>query len=99
MGLTLALIPGSAVARTATAAAAGAGVFSGVWKVVRTRVAPIVARLEAPLWGGELNIAVAEAITIPPVGIPQDPEWETAFEQVISAAVASAESPSSETST
>lgn len=97
--LMLALIPGSAVARTATAAAASAGVFSGVWKVVRTRVAPIAACLEAPLWGGELNTAVAEAITIPPVGIPQDPEWETAFEQVISAAVASAENPSSETST
>lgn len=89
--VTLALIPGSAVARTATAAAAGAGALSGFWKVIRTRVAPVAARLETPLWGGELNTAVAEAITIPPVGSPQDPEWESAFEQVVTAAVTAAE--------
>ncbi len=95
--LTLVLIPGSAVARTATAAAAGAGTLSASWRVVRARAAPIVARLEAPLWGAELNTAVAEAITIPPVGAPQDPEWEVAFEQVVSAAVMAEENMGSDT--
>jgi hypothetical protein len=80
--LVLVLIPGSAVVRTATAIAAIAGTFSGIWKITRTRVAPIAAQLETPLWGYELNAAVAEAITVPPVGTPQDPAWETAFEQV-----------------
>lgn len=75
--LVLVLIPGSAVARTATAIAAVAGTLSGIWKLIRTRVAPIAAQLERPLWGTELNTAVAEAVTCPPVGSPQDPAWKT----------------------
>jgi hypothetical protein len=66
--LVLVFIPGSAVARTATAVAAIAGTFSGIWKIIRTRVAPIAAQLERPLWGTELNTATAEAVTVPPVG-------------------------------
>jgi hypothetical protein len=66
--LLLVLIPGSAVARTATAIAAIAGTFAGIWKVVRARIAPVVAQLESPLWGAEINTAVAEAVTIAPVG-------------------------------
>lgn len=74
--IILVFIPGSAVARTATAVAAIAGTFSGIWKIIRTRIAPIAAQLETPLWGHELNAAVAEAVTVPPVGTPQDPAWE-----------------------
>ncbi len=80
--LVLIVIPGSAVARTATAVAAIAGTFSGIWKLIRTRVAPIAAQLEKPLWGTELNTATAEAVTCSPVGAPQDPALETAFEQM-----------------
>ncbi len=79
--LVLVFIPGSAVARTATGVATIAGTFAAIWKVIRTRVAPIAAQLERPLWGAELNTATAEAVTVPPVGNPQDPAWETAFEQ------------------
>jgi hypothetical protein len=79
--LVLVFIPGSAVARTATAVATIAGTLSGIWKLIRTRVAPVAAQLERPLWGSELNTAVAEAVTVPPVGTPQDPAWETAFEE------------------
>jgi len=78
--LVLVFIPGSAVARTATAVATIAGTFSGIWKIVRTRVAPIAAQLERPLWGTEINTATTEAVTVPPVGTPQDPAWEQAFE-------------------
>jgi hypothetical protein len=77
--LVLVFIPGSAVARTATAVATIAGTLSGIWKIIRTRIAPIAAQLEGPLWGTELNTATAEAVTVPPVGTPQDPAWETAF--------------------
>ncbi len=75
----LVLVPGSAVARTATAAAAAAGALSGTWKIIGIRVAPIAAQLTKPLWGGELDTATAEAITVPPVGTPQAPELETAL--------------------
>jgi hypothetical protein len=71
--LVLVLIPGPAVARTATAIAAVAGTLSAIWKLIRTRVAPIAAQLERPLWGTELNTAVAEAITCLPAGPPQHP--------------------------
>ncbi len=80
--VVLVFIPGSAVARTATAAAAIAGTFSGVWKLARTRAAPIAAELERPLWGAELNTAVAEAITVPPLAAPRNAEWETVFAEV-----------------
>jgi hypothetical protein len=76
------------VARAATAVAASAGTFSGIWKVVRTRVSPIAAQLERPLWGTEMDTATAEAITIPPVGTPQDPQWEAAFEHAAAAVIA-----------
>jgi hypothetical protein len=85
--VVLVLIPGSAVARAATAVAASAGTFSGIWKVVRTRVSPIAAQLERPLWGTEMDTATAEAITIPPVGTPQDPQWEAAFEHAAAAVI------------
>ena len=88
--IVLVFIPGSAVARTATAAVAVAGTFSGIWKVIRTRVAPIAAQLERPLWGTEINTATAEAVTVPPVGTPQDPAWETAFEQVTAEVITAA---------
>jgi hypothetical protein len=88
--LVLVFIPGSAVARTATAVVTIAGTFSGIWKVIRTRVAPIAAQLERPLWGAELNTAAAEAVTVPPVGIPQDPAWEEAFEQVAAEVITAA---------
>jgi hypothetical protein len=78
--LVLVFIPGSAVARTATAAATIAGTLSGIWKILRTRITPVAAQLEGPLWGTELNTATAEAVTVPPVGTPQDPAWETAFQ-------------------
>ena len=80
--LVLVFIPGSAVARTATAAAAIAGTFSGIWKLARTGAAPIAAELERPLWGAELNTAAAEAITVPPLAAPRNAEWETVFAQV-----------------
>jgi hypothetical protein len=80
--LVLVFIPGSAVARTATAVAAIAGTFSGVWKLARTRAAPIAAELERPLWGAELNTATAEAITVPPLAAPRNAEWETVLAQV-----------------
>jgi hypothetical protein len=93
--LVLVFIPGSAVARTATAVVAIAGTFSGAWKVVRTRVGPIAAQLEKPLWGAELNTATAEAVTVPPLGAPRDPEWESAF----AAADAGRATPSTPTAT
>jgi hypothetical protein len=80
--LVLVMIPGSAVARTATGAAAIAGTLSGIWKLTHTRVAPIAAQLERPLWGTELNTAAAEAVTCPPVGAPQDPAWVITFEHI-----------------
>ena len=80
--LVLVVIPGSAVARTATAVAAIAGTCSAVWKLTRTRAAPIAAELERPLWGAELNTATAEAITVPPLAAPRNAEWETVFAQV-----------------
>jgi hypothetical protein len=79
--VVLAVIPGSAVARTATGVAALAGTLSGTWRAIRTRVVPVAAQLEGPLWGSELDTAAAEAVTIPPVGTPQNPMWESAFEQ------------------
>jgi hypothetical protein len=79
--IVLVVVPGSAVARTATGAAAGAGTISGIWQVVRTRVTTIAAQLERPLWGTEMDTATAEAITIPPVGTPRDPQWEAVFEE------------------
>jgi len=88
--LLLVFIPGSAVARTATGVAAIAGTFSGIWKVIRTRVTPIAAQLERPLWGNELNTAAAEAVTVPPVGTPQDPARETAYEQVAAEVITAA---------
>ncbi len=88
--LVLVFIPGSAVARTATAVVATAGTISAIWKVVRTRVAPVAAQLERPLWGAELNTAAAKAVTVPPVGIPQDPAWEGAFEQVAAEVITAA---------
>ena len=88
--IVLVLVPGSAVARTATAAAAGAGALSGTWKIIGIRVAPIAAQLTKPLWGGELDAAAAEAITVPPVGTPDVPEWESAFAQVAAEVVAAA---------
>jgi len=66
--LVLVVIPGPAVARTATAIAAVAGTLSAIWKLIRTRVAPIAVQLEKPLWGTELNTAVAEAVTHLPSG-------------------------------
>lgn len=71
--LVLVLIPGPAVARTATAIAAVAGTLSAIWKLIRTRAAPIAAQLERPLWGTELNTAVAEAVTRLPADPSQHP--------------------------
>jgi hypothetical protein len=87
--VALVLIPGSTVARTATAVAASAGTISGIWQVVRTRVTTIATQLERPLWGTEMDTATAEAITIPPVGTPRDPRWEAAFEQAAAVVVLS----------
>jgi hypothetical protein len=87
----LLVIPGSAVARTATGVAAFAGTLSGIWKAIRARVVPIAMQLEKPLWGSELDTATAEAVTIAPVGAPQHPAWESALEhaaaEVITAAI------------
>jgi len=47
--------------------AAFAGTHSGIWKAIRARVIPIAMQLEKPLWGGELDTATAEAVTISPV--------------------------------
>jgi hypothetical protein len=88
--VVLIAIPGSAVARAATAVAAVGGTLSGIWKMLRTRIAPIAAQLEAPLWGTELNTAAAEAVTVPPVGTPQNPAWEDAFEKEGAGATAAA---------
>jgi hypothetical protein len=96
--VALLLIPGSAVARTATGVAAFAGTLSGIWKATRARVVPIAMQLERPLWDGELDIATAEALTIPPVGAPQKPVWQSAYEhaatEVITAAAQTPEAPS-----
>jgi hypothetical protein len=75
--LVLLVIPGSPIARTATGIAAFAGTLSGIWRAIRARVIPIAMQLEEPLWGSELDIATAEAVTIPPVGGPRDPVWES----------------------
>ena len=79
--LALIYIPGSAVARWATGTAAVAGALSALWKLIQTRLGSIAAQVEQPLWGAELNMAAAEAITVPPLGASQDPAWESAFEQ------------------
>jgi hypothetical protein len=96
--LVLLVIPGSAVARTATGVAAFAGTLSGIWKAIRARVIPIAMQLEKPLWGSELDTATAEAVTIAPVGAPQHPAWESAVEhaaaEVITAAIQPQEIPS-----
>ena len=78
--LALIYIPGSAVARWATGTAAVAGALSALWKLIQTRLGSIAAQVEQPLWGAELNLAAAEAITVPPLGASQDPAWESAFE-------------------
>lgn len=95
--VALLLIPGSAVARTATGVAAFAGTLSGIWKATRARVVPIAMQLERPLWDGELDIATAEAVTIPPVGAPQNPVWQSAEEyaatEVITPAAQAPEAP------
>lgn len=80
--LVLIFIPGSAVARTATAIAAVAGTFSGIWALARANLAPIAEQLAKPLWGAELNAATAEAVTVPPVGPARAPVWDTAAERV-----------------
>ncbi|HWG74454.1 MAG TPA: hypothetical protein VG184_10415 [Acidimicrobiales bacterium] len=62
-------------------AATGAGVFGGIvaaivagWGVVKGRALGALEKLEAPLWGAELDRAIADAVTLPPVGgDPQDP--------------------------
>jgi hypothetical protein len=73
-------IPGSAIARTATGIAAFAGTLSAAWRALRARVVPIAMQLEEPLWGGELDTATAQAVTVPPVGTPLDPVLESASE-------------------
>lgn len=70
--LLLLVIPGSVVARAATGVAAFAGTLLGAWRAIRARVVPIAMQLEKPLWGSELDTATAEAVTISPVGAPQD---------------------------
>jgi hypothetical protein len=85
--VVLAVIPGSPVARTATGVAALAATLSGIWNAIRTRVAPIAVQLESPLWGTELDTAAGEAVTIPPVGRPRDPELETAYAGMLTGAV------------
>ncbi len=73
--LVLAVIPGSAVARTATAIAAVAGTFSAIWKLIRTRVAPIAAQLERPSADGLLS----EVLCQPDCCLPRLPEqWQHA---------------------
>jgi len=79
--LALIYIPGSAVARWATGTAAVAGTLSAIWKLIQTRLGSIASQVEQPLWGAELNTAAAEAITVPPLGASQDPDWEPAFQQ------------------
>jgi hypothetical protein len=79
--LALIYIPGSAVARWATGTAAVAVALSALWKLIQSRLGSIAAQVEQPLWGAELNLAAAEAITVPPLGASQDPAWESAFEQ------------------
>jgi hypothetical protein len=91
--VVLLLIPGSAVARTATGVAAFAGTLSGTWKAIRARVVPIAMQLEKPLWGSELDTAIAEAVTIPPVGVPQDLVRESAFEHAASELITAATQP------
>ncbi|MBV9445785.1 MAG: hypothetical protein JO345_07815 [Streptosporangiaceae bacterium] len=91
--IVLVLVPGSAVARTATAAAAAAGALSGTWKIIGIRVAPIAAQLTKPLWGGELDTATAEAITVPPVGTPQAQELETALAEAAADVITSITQP------
>ena len=58
-----------------------AGALSALWKLSQSRLGSIAAQVEQPLWGAELNMAAAEAITVPPLGASQDPAWESAFEQ------------------
>jgi hypothetical protein len=79
--LALIYIPGSAVARAATGTAAIAATLSAIWKLIQSRLGSIAAQVEQPLWGAELNVAAAEAITVPPLGASQDPAWESAFAQ------------------
>jgi len=95
--VALLLIPGSAVARIATGVAAFAGTLSGIWKATRARVVPIAMQLERPLWDGELDTVTAEAVTIPPVGAPRKPVWQSAYElaatELITAAAQAPEAP------
>ena len=91
--VVLLLIPGSAVARTATGVAAFAGTLSGTWKAIRARVVPIAMQLEKPLWGSELDTATAEAVTISPVGVPQDLVRESAFEHAATELITAATQP------
>jgi hypothetical protein len=68
--LAVALVPGG-VARLATIAASVAAALGFTWKAVATALGKAAEKLERPLWGAELDAAIAVAVTyIPPVGPP-----------------------------
>lgn len=45
------------------------------WKVIKNRTVGALKQLEQPLWGAELDRAIADAITLPPVGAPRPNQW------------------------
>jgi hypothetical protein len=44
------------------------GAVGGAWRLISPRVAALLAHMETPLWGAELDTAIAETITLAPVG-------------------------------
>ena len=73
IALTVALVPGS-VAQLATILGSVAAGLGFTWKAITDALKRAATKLEQPLWGAELDGAVAIAVTyLPPVG-PADPD-------------------------
>lgn len=47
----------------------------GIWRTTAPRLASLATRLERPLWGAQIDDAVATAITISPAGIADPNGW------------------------
>ncbi len=80
------LVRGSAAARLTAALVAAGGALGSGWRMISPRATRIMAQVEQPLWGAELDAAIAEAVTLPPVGAG-DPAGALALVEAAVAAV------------
>jgi hypothetical protein len=78
---------GSVGARLLAILTAVGGTFAGTWRLISPRVARVTSAMEKQLWGAELSAAVAEALTLPPVGQGEPAGLVLVAEDVVSAAI------------